>query len=65
MAAESAAGRPRRAYHVAVRALNALGRQVPGIERLGVAQHYALDEGPQRVALLPIPASRANSSFAG
>jgi hypothetical protein len=59
MAAEAAAGRHRGAYQVAERAINALGRQFPGIERLEEAQQYALDEGTLRVAVLPIAASRA------
>jgi len=57
MAAEAAAGRHRGAYQVAERAVSALGRQFPGIERLIEAQQYALDEGTLRVAVLPVAAS--------
>ncbi|HEU4884688.1 MAG TPA: hypothetical protein VFT45_20700 [Longimicrobium sp.] len=58
MASEAAAGRHRGAYQVAERAINSLGRQFPGMERLVEAQQYALDEGTLRVAVLPIAASR-------
>ena len=59
MDSESAAGRHRAAYDVAERAVNALGRQFPGMERLMEAQRYALEEGTLRVAVLPIAASRS------
>jgi hypothetical protein len=59
MEREAAAGRHRGAYQVAERAINALGRQFPGMERLIEAQQYALDEGTLRVAVLPIAAAPA------
>jgi hypothetical protein len=58
MGAEAAQGRHRSAYNVAERAIAALGRQLPGMERLIEAQQYAVDEGTVRVAVLPVTASR-------
>ncbi|HEX6912454.1 MAG TPA: hypothetical protein VF142_18760 [Longimicrobium sp.] len=57
MSAEGGAGRHRAAFEVGQRAVSALGRQFPGMERILEAQEYALDEGTLRVAVLPIQAS--------
>jgi hypothetical protein len=57
MGSEAAAGRHRAAYDVAERAISALGRQFPGMERLMEAQQFALDEGTLRVAVLPVAAA--------
>lgn len=56
MGAEGAAGRHRAAFQVGERAVQALGRQFPGMERIVEAQQYAIDEGTLRVAVLPIQA---------
>ena len=62
MAAEGAEGRHRGAYQVGERAVSALGRNFPGIERIVEAQQFAIDEGTLRVAVLPIlTAGRAES----
>lgn len=58
MGAEGAAGRHRAAFEVGERAVSALGRGFPGIERIVEAQQYAIDEGTLRVAVLPIQANR-------
>lgn len=58
MGAEGAAGRHRSAFNVGQRAIQALGRQFPGMERIVEGQQAALDEGTLRVAVLPIQASR-------
>ncbi|HEX6041972.1 hypothetical protein [Longimicrobium sp.] len=58
MGSEGAAGRHRSAYNVGERAVQALGRQFPGMERILEAQQAALDEGTVRVAVLPIQAAR-------
>jgi hypothetical protein len=56
MGAEGAAGRHRAAFQVGERAVSALGRGFPGIERIVEAQQFAMDEGTLRVAVLPIQA---------
>jgi tetratricopeptide (TPR) repeat protein len=58
MGSEGAAGRHRAAFDVGERAVQALGRQFPGMERIMEAQQAALDEGTVRVAVLPIQAAR-------
>jgi tetratricopeptide (TPR) repeat protein len=58
MGAEGGAGRHRAAYEVGQRAVNALGRNFPGIERIVEAQQFAIDEGTLRVAVLPIQVTR-------
>jgi hypothetical protein len=58
MGAEGGAGRHRAAYGVGERAVQALGRQFPGMERILEAQQAAIDEGTLRVAVLPIQAAR-------
>ena len=58
MGAEGAAGRHRAAFEVGERAVAALGRNYPGIERIVEAQQFAIDEGTVRVAVLPIQVSR-------
>lgn len=58
MGAEGAAGRHRAAFEVGERAVNDLGRQFPGMERIVEAQQYAIDEGTLRVAVLPIGTTR-------
>jgi tetratricopeptide (TPR) repeat protein len=58
MGAEGAAGRHRAAFEVGERAVSALGRQFPGMERIIEAQQYAIDEGTLRVAVLPIGTNR-------
>lgn len=57
MGSEGAAGRHRSAYQVAERAIGALGRNAPGMERIVEAQQFALDEGTVRVAVLPMLAA--------
>ena len=54
MGAEGAAGRHRAAFEVGERAVSALGRDFPGIERIVEAQQFAIDEGTLRVAVLPV-----------